>query len=129
MKWLAIISIGSLLGCAAVDVARAADAYEVVTVPNANAQNTIGIFRINVATGQVVNSWGTATNFVVIVDDATLPAGEYHLRVTEALDRSGTWNMDRYDAKSGRLWYLIGGANASFIWKEITEPAPTTAPK
>ena len=129
MKCLAIVFLGALLGGAVIDAAKAADVYEVVIVPPATAQINLGIFRINVTTGQVVTAWGYVPNFTAIAEATKIPEGDYHLRVTETLDRTGAWFLNRYDAKSGRLWYASGGGNTPFAWSEIAEPAQTTAPK
>jgi hypothetical protein len=91
MKWVAIILAAAVsLVFARADAAEAADAYEFVTVRPASIDFTLGIFRINVATGQVVGVWNNQKAFSVTVDSAPLPAGEYHLRVSETLDQKGT---------------------------------------
>jgi hypothetical protein len=121
MKWLAMIIAGLSLVVAGADAAKAADAFEFVTVPGATAEASRGLFRINVASGQVVTAWGGAKTYVATIDPAPLPAGEYHLRITLTLDQKGGWNMERFDSKTGRTWSLNGGGNAPFTWSEITE--------
>lgn len=122
MKWLAITLAGISLVFARADPAKAADAYELVTVRPATGDISLGIFRINVATGQVVTAWGNPKNYTATVDPAPLPAGDYHLRAAETLDQKGTWYLVRFDAKSGRFWIASGGGNVPFTWSEITAP-------
>jgi hypothetical protein len=129
MKWFAMIMAGLSLAVAGADAAKAADTYEVVTIPPATTSISLGILRINVATGQVVTAFGNVPIYTAIAEPTKLPAGEYHLRITETLDRTGGWYLNRYDAISGRLWYATGGGNVPFVWVEIAEPPETTAPK
>jgi hypothetical protein len=127
MKRFAMIMAGLSLALAGADAAKAADMYEVVTIAPATTNINLGLFRINVATGQVVAAFGYVPNYTVLAEPTKLPAGEYHLRVTETLDRTGGWYLNRYDAISGRLWYASGGGNAPFVWFEIAEPPPAPA--
>ncbi len=122
MKWLATTVAALLIVFAGADAAKAAGAYEVAIVPPATGDISPGVFRINVATGQVMTVWGTAKTFSTTVDSAPLPPGDYHLYVIESLDGKGVWNMDRFDAQSGRTWSLSGGGDAPFTWTEVTTP-------
>ncbi len=56
MKWVAITLTAVSLVFARADAAKAAEAYEFVTIRPATADNTMAIFRVNVATGQVVGA-------------------------------------------------------------------------
>jgi hypothetical protein len=58
MKWIAILLAGISLVFARAETAKAADAYELVTARPASGDISLGLFRINVATGQVVTAWG-----------------------------------------------------------------------
>jgi len=123
MKWVAIILAAAVsLVFARADAAEAADAYEFVTVRPASIDFTLGIFRINVITGQVVGVWNNQKAFSVTVDSAPLPAGEYHLRFSETLDQKGTWYILRFDAMSGRLWLGSGGGAVPITRSEVTAP-------
>src|ERR1700722_45432 len=102
--------------------ARAADAYEIVMVRPASADIALGIFRVNVATGQVVTAWGYVKTYTATVDTTPLPAGEYHLHLSESLDQKGDWYLYRIDSISGRIWVAVGGGNAPFTWNEIAAP-------
>jgi hypothetical protein len=122
MKWAAITLAGISLAFARTEAAKAADAYELVTVRPATTDASLGMFRINVATGQVVFAWGYPTTFTASVDPVALPLGEYHLRAPETLDQKGNWYLVRFDAISGRLWLASGGGNLPLTWSEITAP-------
>ncbi len=122
MKWLTTILAAAALTFAGAEAARAAGAFEVVTVPPATGDASSGLFRINVATGQVVTVWGSTKTYSPTVDAAPLPAGDYHLYLSETLDGKGVWNMDRVDSQSGRIWSLSGGGGAPYVWTEITAP-------
>jgi hypothetical protein len=119
MKWIAMILAGVLLVFAGAGSAKAADAYEIVLVPPSTSAASIGLFRIAVATGQVVTAWGNSTTYSAIPDSNTLPAGEYHLHVGETLDRQGGYSIYRIDVASGRVWFLVGGGGTPFSWTEI----------
>jgi hypothetical protein len=122
MKWWAIIVAGISVVFSGAGPARAADAYEVVLVQPASADVALGLFRINVASGQVVTAWGYVKTYTTTVESAPLPAGEYHLHLGESLDRKGSWYLYRVDSNSGRMWVAAGGGNAPFTWNEITAP-------
>ena len=102
--------------------ALATDAYELVTVRPASADISFGIFRINVATGQVVSAWGNPKTYEVITEATALPAGQYHLKVSETLDQKGNWYLIRFDSQSGRFWLATGGGTAPYVWKESVAP-------
>jgi hypothetical protein len=120
MKCLATIAVGLSLVIAGAQTAHAADAFEVVTVSAATPEAPRALFRINVASGQVVTSWGNSKTYALTTDPVALPEGDYHLRLSMVLDQKGGWNLDRFDAKTGRLWSLSGGGSAPFTWNEIT---------
>jgi hypothetical protein len=61
------------------------------------------------------------------VDPAPLQAGEYHLYLVEALDGKGSWEIVRFDSKSGRTWSMSGGGNSPFAWNEVTPPQRSRA--
>jgi hypothetical protein len=100
MKRLGIM-IASMFLFAIAKGALAADAYEMVTVRPASGQVALGIFRINVVTGQVVSAWGLPQTYRVIPDPTSLPAGQYHLKVAQTLDQKGIWYLIRFDSESG----------------------------
>ena len=126
MKWLTIALLGAVVACGGMRTAKAESSYEVVLVRPATADGTPGIFRVNVATGQVDTVWGwgpLATAFSTVPESAALPAGEYHIRVLESLDNKGGWEVVRFDSKSGRTWSLSGGASSGgYIWTEAAAP-------
>jgi hypothetical protein len=121
MKSLTLIVLGAALAFSGAGAGWAADAYEMVVVRPPAATNPLGVFRINVTSGQVFATWGTTT-FVPSVEPAPLPAGEYHLHVAETLDQKGNWYLYRLDAKSGRTWFATGSPAAPVTWTEVTEP-------
>jgi hypothetical protein len=122
MKRMGIV-IAAVMLFASAEAALAADAYEFVTVKPPTSDTSLGIFRINVATGQVVTAWGNPQNYTVIADTPALPAGQYHLRVPETLDQKGNWYLIRFDSQSGRFWLAVGGGSAPYTWSEITAPS------
>ena len=126
MKWLTIALLGAVVAFGGMQTAKAESSYEVVLVRPATADGTPGIFRVNVATGQVDNVWGwgtSATAYSTVSESAALPAGEYHIRVLESLDNKGGWEVVRFDSKSGRTWSLSGGASSGgYIWTEAAAP-------
>jgi len=126
MKWLTIALLGAVVAFGGMQTAKAESSYEVVLVRPATADGTPGIFRVNVATGQVDNVWGWGTSaiaFSTVSESAALPAGEYHIRVLESLDNKGGWEVVRFDSKSGRTWSLSGGASSGgYIWTEAAAP-------
>jgi len=126
MKWPTIALLGAVVAFGGMQTAKAESSYEVVLVRPATADGTPGIFRVNVATGQVDNVWGwgtSATAFSTVSESAALPAGEYHIRVLESLDNKGGWEVVRFDSKSGRTWSLSGGASSGgYIWTEAAAP-------
>ncbi|HLH11205.1 MAG TPA: hypothetical protein VKV77_04905 [Methylovirgula sp.] len=110
--------------------AAAAGSYEFVVVPPATGSMNPAIFRINVATGQVVSVWGwgaDAKAYAPVVEPAPLPVGDYHMSLVEALDQKGNWEIVRYETQSGRTWSLTGGGNAPFTWAETAPPPSETA--
>lgn len=119
MKKLALIAALSLL---AIGGAQAAAKYEGATVPG-TAKSNAAFFRIEVATGKVVQVWGSGTQFAPVVDSAPLPAGDYHLYPTStpAIDGSVVWTMERMDSNTGRSWLATGGGNTPLSWTPITE--------
>jgi hypothetical protein len=121
MKRLGIIIVAMFL-FAGTKGALAADGYEMVTVSPASGDVALGIFRINVATGQVVSAWGSPETYTVIADPSPLPIGQYHLRVGETLDQKGIWYLIRFDSQSGRFWVANRGGKAPFTWSEIVAP-------
>jgi hypothetical protein len=83
------------------------------------------LFRIEIATGKVVQVWGAGTpNYGPTTDNAPLPAGDYHLYVASNPQSDGTvpWSMARIDLNTGRTWTLTGGGNAPFVWVETLPP-------
>jgi len=125
MKGLAIGLAAASLVLGGVQAARADGPFELTVVQPATADSSPGVFRVNVATGQVVAVWGwgtSATAFSATVDAAPLPPGDYHLHLVETLDNKGGWEVIRFDTKSGRTWSMSGGGGNPFIWTEATEP-------
>jgi hypothetical protein len=120
MKKLALIAALSLI---AMGSAQAAAKYEGATVPG-TAKSNAAFFRIEVATGKVVQAWGSGTVFAPVVDSAPIPAGDYHLypAATPAIDGSVVWTMERMDSNSGRSWLATGGGNVPLTWSEIASP-------
>ncbi len=117
MKHLAMIVVATSLvfAVAAAPAAFAAPAYEMTLVPASPATGPV-YFRINVAPGQVTYIGG-GNQFVLTVDAAPLPQGNYHLYEAEAPDGKGSYWMYRMDSQSGRAWFLTGGA-----WTEVSAP-------
>jgi len=115
---LAAMSAGLAIERAAADTPGAA--YEVVEVPTGGNYGR-GLFRINIATGQVVTAWQSG-NFSAIPEPTPLPAGNYHLYMTVSWDGKGAWTLDRVESQTGRSWYLVGGGGSPFAWVEITGP-------
>jgi hypothetical protein len=122
MRCLAWTIVGVSLGCVGAGPARAADSYEMTMIPPLSAGIAIGVFRIDVETGQVVTAWGAAKTYTTVAEAAPLPSGEYHLQLSESLDQKGVWNLYRIDSRSGRFWYAVGGGNLPFTWNEIVAP-------
>jgi hypothetical protein len=120
MKKLILIAAVSLL---AMGGAQAAAKFEGATVPG-TAKSNAAFFRIEVATGKVVQVWGSGTQFAPVVDSGPIPAGDYHLYPTStpAIDGSVVWTMERMDSNSGRSWVATGGGNVPLTWNEITNP-------
>src|SRR5580692_4321290 len=88
---------------------EASRAYQTVVIPGSSSAS-VGVFRINVSTGQVSFGWGSATSMTPIADLA-LPAGQYRLvgwSQPAGADGSVSWGMVRMDAMSGRVWTLNG---------------------
>jgi len=126
MKWRTIALLGAVVAFGGVQTAKAESSYEVVLVPPPTADGAPGIFRVNVATGQVDTVWGwgpLATAFSTVPESAALPAGEYHIRVLESLDNKGGWEIIRFDGKTGRTWSMSGGSSSGgYIWTEAAAP-------
>jgi len=96
-------------------------AYQTVVIPGSNSAS-VGVFRVNIATGQVTNGWGSATTMQPIAD-VTLPAGQYHLvgwSQPAASDGSVAWGLVRVDTVSGRVWTLNG--SNPYNWIEMVPP-------
>ena len=91
-------------------------AYQTVVIPG-SASASVGVLRVNIATGQVTVGWGDATTMQPIAD-LTLPAGQYHLvgwSQPAASDGSVAWGVVRVDTVSGRVWTLNGGTVYNWI--------------
>jgi hypothetical protein len=115
MRRLAMIVLATSLVLAVAGVttapgAFAAPAYEIAVAAPA-AGGSPGIYRIDVATGQVMR---IRSQLVPTVDAAPLPQGDYHLLVTETIDKTSYWTY-RLDSQSGRVWFLMRNA-----WTEVT---------
>ncbi len=98
-------------------------AYEVVVIPGSPSVNA-GYFRVTVASGQVVDGWGSATQLAAI-PDTPIPAGRYHLygySQPAAADGSVNWGLIRVDLNSGRMWVVTGGGNVPLTWQEMAQP-------
>ncbi len=120
MKTASFISALFLLSSGLACAAEAAAKYEAVTIagsPNVNA----ALFRIEVATGKVVQVWGGAAAYGPTTDSAPLPPGDYHLYVSSNPQPDGTvpWSMSRIESNSGRTWSLTGGGSAPYVWVEV----------
>jgi gamma-glutamylcyclotransferase (GGCT)/AIG2-like uncharacterized protein YtfP len=118
MKHLAMIFVASSLvlaiaGVTSAPAAFAAPSYQMVVVPPAVAGSPT-YFRINVATGQVMYIGGT--QFVLTMDSAPLPQGDYHLYSAATPDGKSYW-MYRMDSQSGRTWFITSGT-----WTEVPPP-------
>lgn len=125
MKGLAIGLAAASLVLGGVNAAEADGPFELTVVQPATADSSPGIFRVDVATGQVVYVWGwgtSAATFAATADSAPLPPGDYHLRLVETLDSKGGWEIIRFDTKSGRTWSMSGGGGNPFVWTEATGP-------
>jgi hypothetical protein len=121
MKALAL-AIG--LAAAAPSAAFAAN-FEVVYVPG-TPQVSFTVFRIEVATGQVLSGAAGTPNYTAISDSPALPPGDYHLYLADILPPipAGAidWGLIRMDGKTGRTWSLTGGGPAPFKWIEMVAP-------
>ena len=131
MKLLTGVLTALSLVLVGVTAAQADGPYEMVVVRPATTDGPPGIFRVNVASGEVMGVWGwgtSATAYQAVAEAAPLPGGQYHLRVVESLDNKGGWEVLRFDAQSGRTWSLSGGGGNPFIWTEAVAPGgPTPA--
>ena len=63
------------------------------------------LYRIEIPTGAVVKI--DAAQITKIQDSAPLPAGDYHLFLSEAPDLKTYW-LYRMDKATGRVWFLRG---------------------
>lgn len=96
-------------------------AFQTVVIPGSSSAS-VGVFRINVATGQVSFGWGSATSMTPIAD-LSLPAGQYRLvgwSQPAGSDGSVSWGMVRMDTVSGRVWTLNGAV--PYNWIEMVAP-------
>lgn len=107
-------SVGTLAvaGVGTTSAAFAAPTYQMVLAAP-SVGGVPGVFRIAVATGQVIN---IGTQLEPTVDAAPLPSGDYHLFVTETPDQKIYW-MYRMDSQSGRVWFLSNNT-----WTEVIAP-------
>jgi hypothetical protein len=113
-----------LLSSGLVSSAAAATKFEVATIPG-DSKVSAAMFRIEIATGKVVNIWSSnVSTYSVISDAAPLPPGEYHLYASTAPQADGSvpWYMYRVEVNSGRSWALTGGGSTPFVWVEVQEP-------
>ena len=97
---------------------EASRAYQTVVIPGSTSAS-VGVFRINVASGQVAFGLGSATTMTPIADLA-LPMGQYRLvgwSQPAGSDGSVSWGMVRMDAVSGRVWTLNGAV--PYNWVEM----------
>jgi len=119
----AIAATFILLGaCAKAPGADApAPTYQVVVVPGSETLN-VGVFRLNVATGQTYAA-KVSSNEMYPVPDTPIPSGKYHLYAWSQPargDGSVTWGVERADMVSGRIWMLNGCGSSPCTWIELT---------
>ena len=75
MKQTSFITALFLLSSGLASVAEAAPKYEAVTIAG-SPKVAAALFRIEIATGKVVQIWGSATTFGPTTDSAPLPPGD-----------------------------------------------------
>ncbi len=80
------------------------------------------LYRIEIPTGAVVKV--DAAQITKIQDSAPLPAGDYHLFLSEAPDLKTYW-LYRMDKATGRVWFLSAGTT----WIESAVPSELTTSK
>ena len=80
------------------------------------------LYRIEIPTGAVAKI--DAAQITKIQDSAPLPAGDYHLFLSEAPDLKVYW-LYRMDKATGRVWFLSAGTT----WIESAVPAELTTSK
>ena len=78
--------------------------------------------EFEIPTGAVVKV--DAAQITKIQDSASLPAGDYHLFLSEAPDLKTYW-LYRMDKATGRVWFLSAGTT----WIESAVPAELTTSK
>jgi hypothetical protein len=100
------------VACTTATSAASAPAYEMAGTSAATGGSP-SIYRINVASGQVIACWRP------VCGDRrprAASAREYHLHIYQQIDGKTFWT-ERMDAESGRTWYVTGST-----WTEVLAP-------
>ena len=100
--------------------------YEAVSIQGSNSEPG-GLLRVNLATGQTVVVYDNQATLTPVADTPAVPAGIYHIYAWSTVNPSNsntTWNAERMDTVSGRIWRLMGDGNTTpFSWSEQTVQA------
>ena len=94
--------------------AEAEPVYDAVMVAAPVGDNQV-LYRIDITTGEVVRV--DAAQITKIPESAPLPAGDYHLYLSESPDLKTYW-LYRMDKGTGRIWFLSAGTT----WIESAVP-------